>query len=137
METQSQARSLAKILIGVAWLDGQIQPEERLYLAKVLQAHHLDGDVELDSMLDGTMTVTPTDCERWIQAYLGERAIFDDDSLLESISGLIYSDGHVAATEAQLLINIQSEPTRSPPSEKILIPKLRRLYQSWVEKFTR
>ncbi|WP_295620566.1 hypothetical protein [Chamaesiphon sp. GL140_3_metabinner_50] len=38
MDNQSQARLSIEIPIGVAWLDGKIQPEERQYLAKVAQA---------------------------------------------------------------------------------------------------
>lgn len=134
MDTQSQAKLLVKILIGVAWLDGQIQPEERQYLVKVAKTHNFDEDTEIHPLLDGTMTVTPRDCEQWIQTYLGNRSIDDDDRLIEAISGLIYSDGDVATAEAQLLIDIQSEPTSAQPSEKLLISKLRQLYQGWVKK---
>ena len=134
MDTQSQARLLVKILIGIAWLDGKIQPEERQYLVKIAKTHHLDEDIEIHPLLDGTMIVTQTDCEQWIQTYLGDRSIHDDDRLIEDISGLIYSDGDVAITEAKLLIDIQSEPTSVQLNRKILVNKIRRLYQSWVEK---
>jgi uncharacterized tellurite resistance protein B-like protein len=135
MDTQSQSRLLVKILIGVAWLDGEIQPEERQYLVKVAQTYDLDADAEIHPLLDGTMTVTSTDCENWIQTYLGDRSIHDDDRLIEAISGLIYSDGDVATAEAQLLIDIQSTPVSEPQSSnQILVPKLRQLYQNWVEK---
>lgn len=134
MDTQSQARSLVKILIGIAWLDGKIQPEERQYLVKVAKTYHLDEDIEIHPLLDGSMTVTSTDCEQWIQAYLGDRSINDDDRLIEDISGLIYSDGDVATAEAKLLSNIQSEPTSAQSNKQILVNKIQRLYQSWVEK---
>ena len=134
MDTQSQNRLLAKILIAVAWLDGQIQAEESQFLVRMLQAHHLDGDAELQSMLDGKIAVTATDCQSWIQSYLGDRSIYDDDRLIDAISGLIYSDGDVATAEARLLSDIQSNPTPSQPREKVLETKLRQLYQGWVKK---
>jgi uncharacterized tellurite resistance protein B-like protein len=136
MNSQSQDRLLVKILIGVAWLDGQIQPEERRFLTRVLHAHQLDGDAEMHSMLDGTITLAATDCENWIQEYLGDRSIYDDDRLIDAISGLIYSDGDVATAEAKLLSDIQSVPTPVQPNERILLTKLRQLYQGWVKKLS-
>ena len=134
MDTQSQARLLIKILIGVAWLDGEIQPEEREYLSKVAQTHHLDHDTDVEPLLTGTMKVTTTECEQWIQEYLGDRAIHDENGLIEAISGLIYSDGDVAISEAKLLMNIQSKPSPTPPNQKLLITKIRQLYQDWLRK---
>jgi hypothetical protein len=134
MDTQSQSQLLMKILIGVAWLDGEIQPEERQYLSKVAQAHHLDHDTEVEPLLTGTITVTPTECEQWIQNYLGDRSIHDDDRLIEAISGLIYSDGDVAVAEAKLLTNIQSQTSPTPLKQKPLVTKIRQLYQGWLKK---
>jgi uncharacterized tellurite resistance protein B-like protein len=136
MYTQPQARFLVKILIGVAWLDGKIQPEERQYLVKIAQKYHLDEDIEIHPLLEGTMTVTQADCEQWIQLYLGDRSINDDDRLIEDISGLIYSDGDVATAEAKLLTDIQSEPNSAAPNKPMLVDKIRQLYQSWVEKLS-
>ncbi len=140
MDNQSQARSLIKILIGVAWLDGKIQLEERQYLAKVAQAHQLVGtdaiavDPELEALLAGTISITPADCESLIQAYLGDRSIYDDDRLIEAISGLIYSDGDVAVAEAKLLTNIQSQPSSDLPARQPLLAKIKQLYQNWRTK---
>ena len=114
-----------KILIGVAWLDGAIQPEERQYLAKVAQSHQLDLDPEIESLLAGRISLAAADCEQWIQEYLGDRSIHDDDGLIEAISGLIYSDGDVAIDEAKLLVNIQSVPASVPP----LVSKIQQLYK--------
>ena len=125
MNTKSQSRLLMKILIGVAWLDGAIQPEERQYLAKVAQAHQLDLDPEIESLLAGQISLAAADCEQWIQEYLGDRSIHDDDGLIEAISGLIYSDGDVAVDEAKLLVNIQSVPASTPP----LVSKIQQLYK--------
>jgi hypothetical protein len=125
MDTKAQSRLLMKILIGVAWLDGAIQPEERQYLAKVAQTHQLDLDPEIESLLAGRISLTAADCEHWIQEYLGDRSIHDDDGLIEAISGLIYSDGDVAVDEAKLLVNIQSQPSSPPP----LVSKIQQLYK--------
>lgn len=134
MDTQSQPQLLLKILIGVAWLDGEIQPQERQYLAKVAQTHHWDRDTEIDSLLNGNVQVSATDCEQWIQDYLGNRSIYDDDLLIEAISSLIYSDGDVEISEAKLLVDIQSSPATTPPTKLPLIAKIQQLYRSWLQK---
>ena len=125
MDIQTQPRLLIKILIGVAWLDGEIKPEERQYLAKVAKAHDCDRDPEVEALLTIPNSVTLAECEQWIQTYLGDRSINDDDELIEAISGLIYSDGDVAVNEAKLLVNIQSVPSSAPP----IISKIRQLYR--------
>ena len=139
MDDRSQARLLLKILIGVAWLDGKVQPEERQYLVKVAQAHQLVGtdvtpDSDLEALLAGTISITPADCESLIQTYLGDRSIYDDDRLIEAISGLIYSDGDVAIAEAKLLTNIQSQPSADLPNPQPLLSKIQQLYQNWRNK---
>jgi hypothetical protein len=133
---ESQQRLLLKILIGVAWLDGEIQPAERQYLTKVAHNPPLpeNRDPEIESLLAGTIPVTLPDCERWIQEYLGDKSIYDDDLLIEAISSLIYSDGDVAIAEAKLLTNIQSTPTLDRSNPQSLITKIRHLYQNWLQK---
>ncbi len=134
MDSQSQAKLLVKILIGVAWLDGKIAPEERQYLTKVAKAHHLDEDIEIHPLLDGTTRVTLAECQQSIQTYLGDKSINDDEHLIEAISGLIYSDGDVAIAEAKLLIDIQSAPSTNQPAEQPILTKIRKLYHNWVNK---
>jgi hypothetical protein len=129
MDAQSQSRLLIKILIGAAWLDGEIQPEEREYLAKVAQTHQLAQDNEVESLLTGAVAITAAECEQWIQDYLGDRSIHDDDGLIEAISGLIYSDGDVAVAEAKLLVNIQSQPAVAPLNYQSLVTKIQQLYR--------
>ena len=133
MDTESQARLLMKILIGVAWLDGEIQPQERQYLSKVAQTHHIDRHIEIEPLLNGTRKVTAAECEQSIQDYLGFKSIYDDDFLIEAISGLIYSDGDVAVSEATLLTRIQSVPTPPQPNQPSLMTRIRQLYQNWLQ----
>ena len=84
----------------------------------------LDLDPEIESLLAGGISLATADCEQWIQEYLGDRSIHDDDGLIEAISGLIYSDGDVAVDEAKLLVNIQSVPSVPP-----LVSKIQQLYK--------
>ena len=135
IDIPAQARSLLKILIGVAWLDGEIRSEERQYLTKVAQTHHLDLDPEIDSLLTSPTPITLGECEQWIEDYLGDRSIFDDDGLIEAISGLIYSDGDVAIAEANLLVNIQSTPSSGVPTRSpSIVARIQQLYQNWFQR---
>jgi hypothetical protein len=135
--SESHSRLLMKILVGAAWLDGEIQPEEHEYLIRVATAHQIDRDPEIESLLNGTAKVTSAECEQWIQDYLGDRSIHDDDGLIEAISGLIYSDGDVAIAEAKLLVDIQSTPSPLTSNPQPLVPKIRQLYQNWLQKMSR
>jgi uncharacterized tellurite resistance protein B-like protein len=134
MDTQSQPKLLISILIGVAWLDGEIQPAERQYLAKVAQTYHLEQDTEVEPLLTGAIKISAAQCEQLIQEYLGNRSIHDDDRLIEAISGLIYSDGDVAVAEAKLLVDIQSTPSLITPNKSPLISRIHHLYQNWLNK---
>jgi uncharacterized tellurite resistance protein B-like protein len=136
MNAESQERLLVKILIGVAWLDGEIQPEERAYLSKVAQTHHL-ADPEIATLL--STPISQKECQEWIETYIAYSLSLDksDDScdrLLEAISGMIYSDGDVATAEAQILMSFQEAETPTDRNPPLVITKLRQLYQNWVKK---
>jgi uncharacterized tellurite resistance protein B-like protein len=136
MNPESQERLLVKILIGVAWLDGEIQSEERAYLAKVAQTHHLE-DPAIAALL--STPISQQECEEWIETYLAQSLSSDKSTdsherLLEAIGGMIYSDGDVAIAEAKILMDLQ--PSASSPNQDSIafISKLRQLYQNWVKK---
>ncbi|NJL83327.1 MAG: TerB family tellurite resistance protein [Chloroflexaceae bacterium] len=118
-----------KILIGAAWLDGVIQSEERRYLHEMSVAHHLEGDAEIKSLLSEIKPVKPIECYQWIEEYLdGHHSVEDYRSLLEAISGLVYSDGNIDIREAQLLTHLQGlDPTQESP--KTLADKLLKAIQ--------
>ncbi len=129
MDAESQERLLVKILIGVAWLDGEIQPEERTYLLKVAQSHHIE-DPAIEELLANP--VSQKACEDWIELYLAES--HSQERLLEAISGMIYSDGDIATAEAQVLMSLQPEQIKPNRDTPVIIVKLRQLYQNWVKK---
>ena len=137
MTTNSNTKTLVKILIGAAWLDGKIQPEERRYLQQVARAKNLADDPEIRPLLNELRTVQPAECYEWIQAYLGDRPSETAyQSLIEAISGLIYSDGDVAVEEAKLLNKIESshsEETEHRSIHNSAIQAIQKLYRRWVE----
>ena len=137
MTNNSNTKNLMKILIGAAWLDGKIQPEERKYLQQVAQAKNLADDPEIRRLLNELRTVQPTECYEWIQEYLGDRPSETAyQNLIEAVSGLIYSDGDVAVEEAKLLNKVESfhsEETSHHSSHNKAIQAIQKLYRRWVE----
>ncbi|BAY09637.1 tellurite resistance TerB family protein [Calothrix sp. NIES-2098] len=137
MVTNSNVKNLVKILIGAAWIDGVIQPEERQYLREIAQAKGVATDPEIKPWLYELVPVQPKECYGWVQEYLGDRPSMEDCvSLIEAISGLIYSDGDVAIEEARLLTKLQeiskaSESTQS--AHTALLKQIQKLYRRWVE----
>lgn len=132
----SDIKTLVKILIGAAWIDGKIQPEERDYLHRIVQEKGVADDPEITPLLTESKPVKPEECYGWIKTYLGDRPSSEKcQHLIEAISALIYSDGTVATEEAKLLTDIQlldveNDPTKS--SDHKLLRAVRSLYQRWV-----
>jgi uncharacterized membrane protein YebE (DUF533 family) len=137
MVTDSNVKNLVKILIGAAWIDGKIQPEERQYLREIAQAKGLANDPEIKPWLYELVAVQPNECYTWVNEYLGDRPSTEDcENLIEAISGLIYSDGEVAIEEARLLTKLQelTKPNESNQSaHTALLKQIQKLYRRWVE----
>jgi uncharacterized tellurite resistance protein B-like protein len=138
MDAKSQEQLLVKILIGIAWLDGEIQPEERTYLLKFAQEHQIEHPA-IDELLANS--IGQEVCEDWIKLYLNDssalkNSIESQERLLEAVSGIIYSDGDIATAEAQVLMSLQPEQLKSDRDTPAVIAKLRQLYQNWVKKIS-
>ncbi|MFM7276882.1 MAG: TerB family tellurite resistance protein [Microcystis aeruginosa] len=117
-------KQLLKILIGVAWIDGVIQPSERSYLRQVAVREKLDDDLEIKPLLSELKPVKTSECYRWLESYLGANPSPETyQDLLTSISTLIYSDDDVDIQEAKLLTKVQSfDPTHD--SHRSILDKL-------------
>ena len=108
MNRKYKNKQLLKILIGVAWIDGIIQMEERNYLKHILEYHGLSKDIELQYFLSELKPIKANQCYQWLEEYLGNNPTREDyQELLESLSALIYSDGDIQIQEAQLLNKLQ------------------------------
>jgi len=132
----NDTKNLVKILIGVAWLDGKVLPDERSYLQRIAKEKGVDDEQEIQPILYELRSVKPEECYQWVQDYLGEHLTSERcHQLIESISHLMYADGTIDNEEAKLLTRLQileSEPT---PSLQIkVIATIRKLYQHGVSK---
>jgi hypothetical protein len=137
MVNHSNVKNLIKILIGAAWIDGRIQPEERQYLREIAQAKGLATDPEIKPWLYELIPVQPKECYQWVQDYLGDRPSLEDcENLIEAISGLIYSDGEVAIEEAKLLTTLEElskSHESTAPAHTALLKQIQKLYRRWVD----
>ncbi|MBD1939398.1 TerB family tellurite resistance protein [Microcoleus sp. FACHB-68] len=136
MADNSSAKQLVKILIGAAWIDGQIQPEERRHLQQVAKDKGFADDAEIQLLLFEFRTVEPKECYQWIREYLGEHPTSEDfHDLIEAINAVVYSDGLVAMEEARLLTNIKLIDPASASSEPAfnnVLKAVQQLYQRWL-----
>lgn len=136
MTTDSKTKTLLKILIGVAWIDGQIQPEEREYLHRIAKEKGLENEPEIQPLLYEFRPVKPAECYDWVNEYLGDRPTSEAcQQLIEAISGLIYSDGTVDSSEAKLLTDLQHlDPAQitADPGKSPVLTAIRNIYQRWV-----
>ena len=137
MNADPQVKNLIKILIGAAWIDGKIQPQEREYLHRIAKEKDVASDPDIQPLLYELRAVKPEECYSWIREFLGENPTSENcQQLIESIGGLVYSDGDVATEEARLLTNLQMrDPVNEPESlHHSALQAVRSLYQRWVAK---
>ena len=133
----TNVKKLVKILMGAAWIDGIIQPQERDYIRKIAQEQGVASDPEIKPWLYELVTVKPAECYEWVKEYLGDSPSTEDyQNLLQAISGLIYSDGEVATEEAKLLAKLQQLSNGNKSNEvgfNAILKQIQKLYRSWVE----
>jgi uncharacterized tellurite resistance protein B-like protein len=131
----NKAKQLLKILIGAAWLDGKVQPEERERLHQIAQQRGLLNDTGLHPWLNGERSVSVEECHRQIDEYLGPHPALEKvQELLEEISGLIYIDGDVDNSEAQLLTDLQQREDAASSSSILpstIARSIQNLYRRW------
>lgn len=137
MTSYEKTKLLVKILIGAAWIDGVIQPQERQYLKKVVEKHQLAEEEEIKSLLSGIKAVNPQQCYQWLDEYLGNNPSQEDfQQLLESIGALVYSDDDIHTQEAKLLTYLQQWETNGNNNTSFIqraLSAIRQLYRQAVE----
>jgi uncharacterized tellurite resistance protein B-like protein len=137
MSTSTNPKQLFKILVGAAWLDGKLQPEEQAYLQHIVQQKGLQDDTELQLLINGAQSISSEDCFSWVSEYLGNAPVPEHcQHLLEEISGLIYSDSEVDSKEAELLMQFhEPDPPVNPgPALYTLVTSaVQKIYRKWAK----
>ena len=138
IKQEKKMKQILKILIGAAWIDGVVQPEERQYLQRIATAYQLADDPEIKPLLSELKPVKPQECYQWLQEYLGENPTQEDyQELLEKTSGLIYSDGDVDIREVKLIEKLQLLDPANEPNLSVFdkaLRKIQKLYRQAVEQ---
>lgn len=134
----TKMKKILKILIGAAWIDGVIQPEERKYLRRIAEEFQLADDPEIKPLLQELRPIEAIECYQWLEDYLGSNhSVADYQELLEKISGLIYSDGFVDVREAKLMEKVQNfDPmivSRQSIFDRLLL-KIQKIYRAAIEQ---
>jgi uncharacterized tellurite resistance protein B-like protein len=101
MDSAQHQHLMLKILIGSAWVDQHLEPEEVAYLKKVLARFHLEHNAELQTLLD--TPVEPTQTEQWLVSYLRDSPEAERLKLLAAIGNLLIADDEVSEVEHDLL----------------------------------
>ena len=121
MNSEQQQSLILKILMGSAWADKQLEPQEVSYLQTLLQRYHLSHDSELQALLE--TPVSPQQTEKWIVAYLKNADEEERMILLAKIGKLLISDDQVSDSEHDLLDRYYELMARTPHHADA-IPKL-------------
>jgi len=138
MVRSANNQDLLKILVTVAWIDGEIQPEEQKFLEQIATEQNLESTTELQALLTQHQDSSLEKCYQLLEQYLGTNPNpADYDNLLTSVSKLIYSDDDIATEEATLLTKIQNLDPNNSKSHSTLdkaIAKIQKLYQKGLSK---
>ncbi len=130
-------RNLLEILVAVAWIDGEIQPEERQFIEKIA-VEQIGSATEVQDLLNNYQDSSQEHCYQLLEQYLGNSPEADDyNNLLSAVSSLIYSDNDIATEEANLLTTIQNIDPQNYQKRSTLdkvIGKIQKLYRSGLGK---
>ena len=135
---KNNSQDLLEILVAVAWIDGEIQPEEKQFLETIAREQNITSTTELQALLANYQGSSLAQCYQLLEKYLGTNPDpADYQNLLTAVSKLIYSDNDIATEEATLLTQIQNlDPhnSQNPSAFDKAIKKIQKLYQLGLSK---
>lgn len=125
---------LFQILIGVAWIDGEIQHQEKKYLQDIATSRKLTQNQDIQDLLLFREPISEKQCNQWIDDYLGTNPTPEHcQNLISEIAGLVYCDDNVEVEEAKILAKIENYSS----SNKILpnvLKTISNLYKKGLKK---
>ena len=137
VKSTTSDRNLLEILVAVAWIDGEIQPEERKFIEKIA-VEQIGSATEVEDLLNNYQDSSQEQCYQLLEQYLGNSPEPDDyNNLLSAVSSLIYSDNDIATEEANLLTtmqNIDPQNYRKRSTLDKVIGKIQKLYKAGLGK---
>ena len=133
MERAAHHHLTLKILIGSAWADGVLEPEEIDFLDAILKRYGEVYDRELKHLLAKPVPLQQT--ERWMVEYLYNATETERQQLLGAIGNLLFSDRDIAEEEHILLDDFHAMMAEIPPH--IEPPQLVKSVGSFVKSVVR
>jgi carotenoid cleavage dioxygenase len=114
-------KQLLKVLWGIAWLDGILEPGEQLYLKQVANEKGLADDGEIKTLLAGK-PVKSDEAYTFLAEYLGTNPSDEDyDELCRSLETLIALDSVIEDVETEFLASIPTRETRETTLKQRLL----------------
>jgi carotenoid cleavage dioxygenase len=101
---------LLKILIGMAWLDGELELGEKEYLSKVANEKGLVEDTEINSLLSDTKPIRPEKCFEWLQSYLGTKPSAEKFQALDAVLQTLMASGAEIDEKEKELLDAFADP---------------------------
>lgn len=136
---KNNSQNLLAILVAVAWIDGEIQPEEKKFLERIAREQGISSEIELKDLIANYSDASSETCYQLLEKYLGDNPKqVDYESLLTAVSKLIYSDNNIATEEALVLTQIQNlDPYNSKNHSTFdkTISIIQKLYQVGLSKY--
>ncbi|GEM_PF-7890 len=118
------SKQLLKLLIGVAWIDGELEPGEQEFLQRMANEKGLADDPEIKSLLLQDKPVQPEELYGWLQAYLRDNSSDKDfQELYEAMNSLMYSDGVLDNEEKELLAELVNTKVDKVPSRELTLQR--------------
>lgn len=138
MKTMDKDKQLFKILCSAAWIDGEIQAEERRYLHQMAEKNNFANDPDIRALLSEAVPVKPDACYRLVEDFVGKHPNEDSyQELLDAVSKLVYSDSNIDMEEAKLLHRLQTLETEikhsKSPFHRVL-KSIQKLYRGAMEE---
>lgn len=135
---KNNSQELLEILVAIAWIDGEIQPEEREFLAQIVAEQNIASTGKLQDLIANYQGASLAKCYQLLEKYLGDNPNPTDyENLVTAVSKLIYSDDNIATEEALILTQIQNlnpENLKSNSAIDKTISIIQKLYQVGLSK---
>ncbi|BAD78213.1 hypothetical protein syc0023_d [Synechococcus elongatus PCC 6301] len=110
----TQRKLLMQLVIGAAWVDGDLDQPERQYLQTLLERQKLDHDPDLLVLLETPIGLPQL--EAWLVTFLQGTSTPTRLAALATIANLLMADGVVNRSEHSLLDEIHSLMAQIPAS---------------------
>ncbi|MEN9205124.1 MAG: hypothetical protein Q6J68_03055 [Thermostichales cyanobacterium SZTDM-1c_bins_54] len=130
-----KALATLKVLLGAAWADGSLQPEELPILKRAVQQLGLKDYPQLRQLIQ-----TPMSGEDYRQAFREYLAFYpsqeERQTLLELVSELIYVDDQISPEESTILEQLrQSLQDLEPEDDNLNLSQFQNLFSRLLERF--